>query len=176
MRILKNSIPAGTLLPFVGGNVPAGFLLCDGSTVSRAIYASLFAAIGVSHGAGDGATTFHLPDYRGRFVRGADDMGTGAAGRDPDAASRTASNSGGNSGNAVGSVQSDAFKAHLHDIQGGTGGATNLTSRIPPMAGVTASDSSYDRWNAAKAQQNGVAHSGTETRPQNSAAKYIIKV
>lgn len=48
-----------------------GFLLCDGSAVSRVTYAALFAVIGTTFGAGDGSTTFNLPDFRGRFIQGA---------------------------------------------------------------------------------------------------------
>jgi hypothetical protein len=94
--LLGSVIPTGTISPFAGGAVPAGWLLCDGSTVSRSTYSALFDKISTFHGAGDGSTTFHLPDYRGRFLRGADNMGTGAAGRDPNASTRTAANSGGN--------------------------------------------------------------------------------
>ena len=49
---------------------PKHALVCDGSAVSRVIYAALFAAIGTTFGAGDGATTFNLPDLRGKFIRG----------------------------------------------------------------------------------------------------------
>lgn len=47
-----------------------GYLLCDGSAVSRSTYAKLFSAIGVNFGVGDGVTTFNVPDYRGCFLRG----------------------------------------------------------------------------------------------------------
>lgn len=60
---------------------PAGWLLCDGSAVSRTTYAGLFAVIGTWYGVGDGSTTFNLPDLRGRVVAGKDDMGGNAAGR-----------------------------------------------------------------------------------------------
>ena len=53
--------PAGVLLPYAGGTVPAGFLPCDGSAVSRTTYAALFAAIGTTFGVGDGSTTFRVP-------------------------------------------------------------------------------------------------------------------
>lgn len=52
-------------------NIPAGFLLCDGSAVSRTTYAALFAAIGITHGAGNGTTTFNLPPRTNRFPIGA---------------------------------------------------------------------------------------------------------
>lgn len=104
--------PIGTIVPFAGPNLPAGWLRCDGSTVSRTTYADLFAAIGTAWGSGNGSSTFHLPDLRGRFARGVD----GGIGRDPDAGTRTASNAGGNSGANLGSVQTDATGSHTHGI------------------------------------------------------------
>ena len=74
-------VPAGTVLPFGGVTAPAGFLLCYGQAVSRTGYADLFAAIGTAHGAGDGSTTFNVPDYRGRTLAGLDNMGGTAANR-----------------------------------------------------------------------------------------------
>ena len=59
----------GTILPFAGG-IPPGFLLCDGSAVSRETYSLLFAEVGTTYGAGDGSTTFNLPDLRGRVIAG----------------------------------------------------------------------------------------------------------
>ena len=53
-----------------GTTAPTGWLGCDGSTVSRTTYAALFAVIGTIYGSGDGSTTFHLPDMRGRFPMG----------------------------------------------------------------------------------------------------------
>jgi microcystin-dependent protein len=55
--------------------------LCSGQAVSRSTYSDLFAAIGTTYGAGDGSTTFNVPDLRGRVPAGKDDMGGGAAGR-----------------------------------------------------------------------------------------------
>lgn len=79
-------IPAGCTMDFAGDTAPAGWLLCNGSAVSRTTYAALFAAIGVRHGIGDGVTTFNLPDPRGKFLRYWDD----GAGQDPNASTRTA--------------------------------------------------------------------------------------
>jgi len=64
--------PPGVVLPFAGGTVPSGALLCNGAAVSRTTYAALFGAIGTAHGAGNGSTTFNLPDYRGRVLVGLD--------------------------------------------------------------------------------------------------------
>ncbi|MAG48823.1 hypothetical protein CMO86_03895, partial [Candidatus Woesearchaeota archaeon] len=64
--------PAGTVSMWSGtaSSVPSGYLLCDGSAVSRVTYTDLFNAIGTAHGAGDGSTTFNLPNLRNRFVVG----------------------------------------------------------------------------------------------------------
>lgn len=59
-------MPSGTVLDYAGATVPAGFLLCDGSAVSRTTYADLFTAIGTVYGTGDGSTTFNLPNFAGR--------------------------------------------------------------------------------------------------------------
>ena len=63
--------PAGVIIPFAGASVPTGYLLCNGAAVSRTDYANLFAAIGTLYGAGDGSTTFNLPDARDRVLQGA---------------------------------------------------------------------------------------------------------
>ncbi len=73
--LLASLVPAGSIVEFAGAATPAGYLLCNGSAVSRATYAGLWNAIGTTWGAGDGSTTFNLPDLRGRAPIGA---GTGA--------------------------------------------------------------------------------------------------
>lgn len=55
-------VPVGTIIPFAGNAIPQGYLLCDGSAISRTDYASLFAIIGTIYGAGDGNSTFNLPN------------------------------------------------------------------------------------------------------------------
>lgn len=69
---MRAAMPAGAVILWGGSTAaPAGYLLCNGAAVSRATYAGLFAAIGVIHGAGDGSTTFNLPNLLDRFVVGA---------------------------------------------------------------------------------------------------------
>ena len=71
------TMPPGVMMPYTKtGTYPAGWLYCNGAQVSRATYSNLFALIGTTFGAGDGATTFHLPDMRGRFPRGWNDDAT----------------------------------------------------------------------------------------------------
>jgi microcystin-dependent protein len=71
----------GEIKPFAGATIPAGWLPCAGQAVSRVTYAALFLAIGTTWGAGDGSTTFNLPDARGRALFGKDDMNGSAANR-----------------------------------------------------------------------------------------------
>ena len=67
---ISEIIPPAAVLPYAGASAPEGWLLCDGRAINRTTYAALFAAIGTSHGSGDGSTTFNLPDYRWTFLRG----------------------------------------------------------------------------------------------------------
>lgn len=74
-------VPPGVMAEFGGLTAPEGWLLCYGQAVSRTTYADLYAVIGTAWGAGDGTTTFNLPDYRGRVGAGKDDMGGTSANR-----------------------------------------------------------------------------------------------
>ena len=67
-RVVINA-GVGFCLPFYGETAPPGTLACDGSEISREAYKELFAVLGTKAGAGDGATTFNLPDFRGDFIR-----------------------------------------------------------------------------------------------------------
>jgi len=58
--------PTGGMMPYAGSTAPSGWLLCDGSAVSRSTYAALFTVISTTYGAGNGSTTFNVPDMRGR--------------------------------------------------------------------------------------------------------------
>jgi microcystin-dependent protein len=78
---LLPGLPPGIVFPYAGTSAPAGYLLCGGQAVSRATFAALFLVIGTTYGSGDGATTFNVPDLRGRVVAGKDDMVQGSANR-----------------------------------------------------------------------------------------------
>ncbi len=82
---LGTTIPAGALMMWGGGAAPGGWLLCDGSAVSRTTCADLFSAIGTTYGVGDGSTTFNLPDFTNKFARG-NTPGTGGGADTHDAA------------------------------------------------------------------------------------------
>lgn len=70
---ISGSKPIGSIQMYAGSTAPAGWLMCDGSAVSRSEYADLFAVIGTTFGYGDGSTTFNVPDMRDRFAVGAGD-------------------------------------------------------------------------------------------------------
>ena len=72
----NSGIPTGSFVHFAGTAIPPGFLLCNGAAVSRATYDKLFKVIGTKYGAGDGKTTFTLPDLRDRFLEGSTVAGT----------------------------------------------------------------------------------------------------
>jgi len=116
-------LPAGTVAAFGASYAPSGWLKCDGSAVSRTAYAALFAAIGTTFGAGNGTTTFNIPDARGEFLRGWDD------GRGVD------------SGRTIGSAQSDAFKSHNHTYPEGFSGGGSGSQSGPTSGGTLTTNS-----------------------------------
>jgi microcystin-dependent protein len=71
-EFVTTAVPAGLISFFTMTSAPTGWLKANGASISRTTYASLFAAIGTTFGAGDGSTTFNLPDLRGEFLRGFD--------------------------------------------------------------------------------------------------------
>ncbi len=170
------------MLASAGTLPPGGWLPCDGAEVSRDEFAELFTAIGTSHGSGDGITTFNLPDYRGRFLRGSD----GGSGRDPGAQSRVASAVGGNIGDRVGSVQEDAtalphagFSAseageHQHSHTRQSGWETACTGNL---CGGDAAQDAYtnDATSSNGEHTHAIVGGDEETRPSNAYVLWIIK-
>lgn len=67
-----DTLPIGSVIAYSGSNEPSGWLICDGRAISRTSYSNLFNVIGTTYGAGDGSTTFNLPDYRDRVPVGLD--------------------------------------------------------------------------------------------------------
>jgi microcystin-dependent protein len=72
------SLPSGVIVQFGGSAAPSGWTLCDGTAISRATFAGLFAVLGTTYGVGNGTTTFNVPDLRQRFPMGKAASGTGA--------------------------------------------------------------------------------------------------
>lgn len=145
--VQQSLVPAGAVQAFAMNSAPSGWLAADGSNVSRATYASLFSAIGTTYGAGDGSTTFALPDLRGYFVRG------------------SGTNSDATAAGTFGVKQADALKEHSHII-GVRSNATGFGTGIVAAGnnGTINSDT-----------QRTYLEGGTETRPKNIAMLYCIK-
>lgn len=176
ITITGASTPSGVITAYVGVTPPLGWLNCDGSAVSRTTYADLYAVIGDKFGNGDGVTTFNLPDFRGRFLRGWDN----SAGNDPVANSRTAinGNSGASTGDNIGSFQSDAYQGHHHTVVGSNVEGWGGTHYYPAF---TSSFNGFGgKANMATTNQsdgvNGAPRISSETRPVNVSVNYIIKI
>lgn len=135
----------GAVSAFAMPTPPTGWLVCDGSTVSRTEYADLFATIGTLWGHGDEVTTFNLPDLRGEFVRGFD------AGRGVD------------DGRAFASAQNDELKSHRHEIP--------TAVRTSSYGAISEWNSSGGTNSTRYSEYEG----GVETRPRNIAMTYAIK-
>ncbi|MBL4774492.1 MAG: tail fiber protein [Mariprofundus sp.] len=145
--IAAAAMPVGAAIPFFGGTVHTGYLKANGAAMSRTSYADLFAEIGTSYGAGDGSTTFNLPDSRGEFMRGWDD----ARGID--------------SGRSLGTWQADAIKSHTHYWRVASVSAVSGVG-YPNIAGGNKGDNT-----AYLTTSSG----GSETRPRNLAVQFLIK-
>jgi len=139
-------------------SAPSGWIKANGAAVSRTTYAALFAKIGTTYGAGDGSTTFNLPDLRGEFLRGLDD------GRGVD------------SGRSIGSSQSNEIQSHQHQVLGPSthshatefgGGTTASTFAYTPST-VNGTVGYLSTWYADNS-------GGSETRPRNIALLACIK-
>lgn len=171
--------PAGVIVAFGGIKPPDGWLLCDGSAVSRDQYPALHGAIGSIWGdGGDGdGPLFSLPDLRARFLRGADQ----GALRDPDRDSRTEIQTGGNKGALIGSLQKDATRMPTKLTTGNAGahGDHWRGQAVNINCGGLASCSVVGGFVAGPDDVPDHAHAVSggdkETRPENVYVHYIIK-
>ena len=176
--------------------VPTGYLYCGGAAVSRTTYADLFALIGTTHGTGDGSTTFNLPDYRGRFLRGLDD-GVGLdTGRAIGSEQANSNKSHSHTATATGYTHNHPitvnFDAHSHNFfadpgtnAGTSGGSYIGNTRLGDSSGLVSYSSSVqaDSHNhTASMLDDTHSHTltvnsdgGTESRPENTSVTYIIK-
>ena len=170
---LPQAVPTGSVHLMATTTVPSGYVKCNGAAVSRTTYADLFSTIGTAFGAGDGSTTFNVPDLRGEFVRGWDDS------------------RGVDSGRSFATSQADQNKSHNHTATstvtdpghfhttenfvvrsnyqeprnlgvGTDGNANNTGDTNSKTTGITVSTS--------------IANDGaTDARPRNIAMMYVIK-
>jgi len=153
-------VPTGAGSLWYTNTAPAGWLLCDGSLVSRTTYASLFAVIGVTYGVGNGSTTFTLPDLRQRFPLGKAATGTG------NALAAT--------GGAINHTHAGGSLVASHDHGGATALATSGTEQVQSGTGAfVGSDNSHDHTISTDAAAvTGTSGSGN---PPYQVVNFIIK-
>ncbi len=157
--------PVGSIISYGGSSAPTGWLLCDGSAISRTTYADLFAVLGTTYGTGDGSTTFNIPDFRGVFPKGAGTTNR-AAGKDASGNFYT---------DTLGLYSQDQMQGHRHSPStpiwvdnpnqnryqstGDVGIAQNVQAVGPPSTDGT----------------NGTPRTGHTTEPQSLGVNFIIK-
>lgn len=149
--------PAGVTFFFAGTTPPPYSLKCNGAAVSRTTYAALFAAIGTTYGAGNGSTTFTLPDIRGEFIRGLDD------GRGVDV------------GRGIGTSQNSQNLAHSHSVvDPGHSHQQKRDDDVGSSGGSSNPDATYGsfEYGATSSSTTGISlgdSGGNESRPRNIA-------
>jgi microcystin-dependent protein len=162
----EDATPSGSILMFAGSTAPDNWLLCNGAAVSRATYNKLFQAIGTTWGAGNGTTTFNLPDMRGAAPAG---VGTSTGYTQ-------------NETLALGTKYNDQFQGHGHDeirldgidfsyAANGTAGAANIA--------LASSGGARNRFTMIGTINNGVDgnfRKGNVTRGKRVGVNFIIKV
>jgi microcystin-dependent protein len=151
---------AGFIAPFAGSLAPDGWLECDGSAVSRTTYALLYSKISTTWGAGDGSTTFNLPDLRETALVGIGTRGSGVTAHDT---------------YTIGQFKDDQMQGHLHSLntiyatQGSPGGnsitgSSTTADQDLPSSGSMISDG-----------VNGTPRKGTTTHGKQAGVLYCIK-
>lgn len=163
---LSTVVPSGAMFQWPTVSAPSGFLLCDGTAKSRTIYADLFAVIGESFGAGDGSTTFNVPNFENRFPIGAGDLYT------------TAATGGSKDAVVVSHDHTATDSGHAHDISasalGGSGGSGEFLGTNGSPGGSTLSNRVQSSTANITVASSGV--SGTNANlPPYLSVYFIIK-
>ena len=160
--VSNSNAPIGAIFPFGGTSAPSGYLMCDGSAVSRSDYSALFAVIGTSFGSGDGSTTFNVPDLRGKFLEGTPSsgtIGTSIAAGLP---------------NITGTLQPIATDRGVTGFEAKSGAFTNSTNTS--QSGAVTADSSYRATiNFDASKSNSIYGNSTTVQPPAVCVNYIIK-
>lgn len=156
--------------------IPVNCRVCDNTTLAIADFAKLHENLGGAWGTS--GANLNIPDLRGRFPRGVD----GGAGKDP--GGRTPANTGGNTGDAVGSVQDDAMQGHFHTLGGqyntadaAANPANYLQSSATGGAPLTATLQNNNYIASPKSDgTNGTPRTDLESRPKNANVYFVIRV
>lgn len=153
----------GFVAPFAGSSAPDGWLECDGSAVSRTTYAPLYSKISTTWGAGDGTTTFNLPDLRETALVGIGTRGSGVTAHDT---------------YTLGQFKDDQMQGHEHTIYGSNGSGASGTSYIRIGEGsqnVSENTNDVSANSLIKQGSNGTPRVGTTTHGKQAGVMYCIK-
>ena len=152
--------PIGTIIHNCSASIGLPLLLCNGQTISRTTYASLFAVIGTVYGSGDGSTTFQIPNYSGAFLRGMGSQTPATITYASDANPAT--------------YQADQMRSHTHSGQSGsylnTGTSAQTTNGYAPIATTRPTSSTFATTGGVNSGGN-----GAETRPFNFGIYMYIR-
>lgn len=164
------SVPIGCIIPFSGSTIPVGFLLCDGSEVSKIDYADLYAIIADTYGTATDTTKFKLPDLRDRFVQGANgNLGTSKDAGLPDLSGQ------------VGYIKSIGDGAYWQGININTGvfKSSQQTVKTSPTATTAAESTSHSQPPSTvvfKASDSNPIYGNSDTvQPPSVCLSFIIK-
>ena len=161
-NIASTYLPAvvGAVVAFAGSTTPQGWLLCDGSAVSRTDYAALYAVIGTTYGAGDGSSTFNLPNLVDKFVEGSATSGTVKSAGLP---------------NITGTLLGSG--SYSIDNESYFTGAFAYTNAVKSK--TFGSDEKNEKWNSAAdfdaSRSSSVYGNSTTVQPPALTMRYIIK-
>lgn len=143
----------GSIVPFTGSTLPHGYLLCDGSAVSRTTYAELFSVIGTEFGSGDGSTTFNVPNLTGRLAIGQSNDHLFAS-------------SGGEETHAL---TTGEIASHLHSVPA-HGHSNDIAFKTPELSHSITAQPSFTYTRANSTATTGVRQSGTSYTGRTNAA------
>lgn len=149
----------GVVVMWGGAGVPVGWLECNGQAVSRAVYATLFAAVSTTHGAGDGSTTFNVPDFRGRAPFGNGTMSPGGV------VPWTPGSKWG----------SEWLQSHLHTVPSIYDAQDTPHTHSGKAGQLSEGSFSADGWSAANAPTSYTGSGGSENIPPGTGIIFIIK-
>ena len=151
----------GEIITFAGSVIPEGYLLCDGSSVSRDTYSELFEVIGTTYGEGDGVTTFGIPDLLGRVAMG-------------DSVSHVL---GSNGGESTHTLDTNEISVHVHTVPS-HGHANTILAKTPALShSITQPAFKYTKLNGTSAGTTGytvAAWTGTSTKTMSRSTNVSV--
>lgn len=160
-----NLVPSGTVVMYAGGTAPTGWLVCDGSAISRTTYSRLFTAIGTRYGVGDGSTTFNLPNPVDRVAMGIALSTTPSADTLSVSSSLDSLSLGDQSANHNHSISSNAGNqsaSHSHTITSNAGNQSASHSH--------AANTGFAGAHTHNLSNNSAGHSHSYTKPNGSSS------